>query len=175
MTESTFDSDKSRSKLTEMVVRGKNYREDEEIELFGEDVRVVLRPLVDDDFLPISAFLANHLDMDMEEADDAVSEAIDEVEEAREEGETDEVDVGKLDEEFVAAMQRAARLGIAGSYSEDGEKLEHSQEETDFIVDNMVGGASVEIGGRVLELSGDVRDAEKFPGARGSTDGSSDK
>lgn len=218
-------SNKSKSELYEMVVRGTEFKDDYEFEMYGEETTAILQPLVDDEFLPIAAFLSNHLEMDEGDEEEAVSEAIDKVDEAREAPEelediegigdsmaealreagftqpkdvasadpdtlADEVenvgpalaermqedaeealeepvDISQLDEEFVKWMQNAAKLGIYGSYDEDGNEIEYDDEEIEFMVDNMMGGYSVEIGGRVLEISGDVRDAEKFRGGRG--------
>jgi len=157
------ESARSQSKLHEMVVRGTEYREEETIELYGEEISVIIRPLVDDEFLPIAAFLSEHLDLDTE-ADEAVSESIEKLEEAQED---EDIDMEKLDEEFVAAMQRAAVLGLAGAFDEEGNEVTHDRDEAEFIVENMMGGSSVELGGRVLEISGDIRDAEKFRGGRG--------
>ena len=147
-------SEKSQSKLMQMVVRGKNYRETESIDMFGETVEVVIRPLVDAEFLPISARLQQKFDMDE-------NDAVDAIEEAKEQSEDDEdeyLDISQFDEEFVELMKKAAKLGICG------DDMGHTQEEVDYMVDNMVGGFSVEIGGMVLETSGDIRDAEKFRG-----------
>lgn len=168
------NSERSQSKLHEMVVRGTNFKEDFEFELYGEEITVILQPLVDDEFLPIAAYLATEMDFDEQiEADEAVSESIDKIEDAK--GEDEEtIDISELDEDFVAVMQEAAKYGIWGGYDEDGEPVEHDEEEVDYIVENMMGGASVELGGRVLEISGDVRDAEKFRGGRGRVDSSRD-
>lgn len=156
-----------------MVVRGTEYKEDYDFEGYGgEEVTAVLQPLVDNEFLPIAAFLASHLEMEDEiDKDEAVSEAIDKVEEAEEDG---TVDVTKLDEEFVAIMQEAAKKGLCGGYDPSGSLVEYTDEEVDEVVENMMGAYSVEIGGRVLEISGDVRDAEKFRGGRGRVEHSRD-
>ena len=159
MTEST----KPESKLYEMCVRGHNYRDDYDFEMLGEDVTASLAPLKDEKFLPIAAFLKEHLGMDEEAAVEAVEEAKAEAEEAGE----DTIDISRMDAEFVAAMQRAVVGGLKGSYSEDGDLVDHTEEEAETMVSMMVGGYSVELGGKVLELSGDVRDVEKFPGSRG--------
>jgi hypothetical protein len=157
-----------------MVVRGTNFRDDYDFELYGEEVTAILQPLVDDEFLPLAAFLSEHFDLEEDvDQDEAVSEAIDKVEEA-EESEDEPIDISKLDEEFVAIMQEAAVLGLYGGYDNDGEPVEYSEEESEEIVKSMMGGYSVELGGRVLELSGDVRDAEKFRGGRGSVDSTRD-
>lgn len=137
------------SKLYEMVVKGKNYRETIELEMFGETVEVVLRPLPDKIFLPIVGALEEKFDMDEEEAIEAL-------EESKESGEDDYVNAADFDDEFVELMGRAAIAGIVG------EDMGHTDEEVVWMVNNMVGGYSAEIGGEVLELSGDIIDAEKF-------------
>lgn len=137
------------SKLYEMVVRGKNYRETYELDMFGETVEVILRPLPDKIFLPIVGQLESKFDMDEEEALDAI-------EESKESGEDDYVNAADFDDEFVELMQKAAIAGIVG------EDMDHTDDEVAWMVENMVGGFSVELGGAVLELSGDIIDAEKF-------------
>jgi hypothetical protein len=170
------ESERKQSKLHEMVVRGTNFKEDYEFELYGEDVTVILQPLVDDEFIPLAAFLSEHLDLDEEEErDKAVSKSIDKIEEAKDEADEGEpIDMSKMDKEFVAAMQEAAKYGIYGGYDENGDEVEHTDEEVEYIVDQMMGGTSIELGGHVLEISGDVRDAEKFRGGRGSVEHSRD-
>ena len=151
-------SEKNLSKLYEMVVKGDRYREDYEFEMFGEEVVAVLRPLKDGEFLPIAGKLQEKFDMDEEEA-------VEEIEEA--ELEDGGIDVSDMDEEFVDLIKIAAKRGIVPDEMEgpDGEEL--TQEDVDELVDKMIGGYSVELGGKVLELSGNVRDAERFRG-RGS-------
>lgn len=150
-----------KGKLYDMAVRGRDYREDYDLEMMGEEVTAVLSPLADEHFLPISAFLKSHLDMDEEEAVEAV-------EEAKEESEGDGIDISKMDTEFVVTLQKAAIHGIKGSYDEDGDLVEYDEEDARSMVKMLVGGYSVELGGKVLELSGDVRDATEFRGSRGS-------
>ena len=147
-----------------MCVRGKNYREEHTFEMFGEEVTALLAPLPDKQFLPIAGFLKEHIGVSDEEAVELVEEAKAEAEEAGEKT----VDISKMDEPFVAAMQRAAVCGLKGSYDPEGNVVDHTEEEAEQMVDMMVGGYSVELGGKVLELSGDVRDATKFRGSRGS-------
>ena len=156
------ESTKSESKLYEMCLRGRDYRENYDFEMFGEEVTAVLAPLPDKKFLPVAGFLKEHLDMDEEDAVDAVEEAKEEA------GDDESIDISEMDKEFVAAMQRAAVGGLKESLSADGDVVEHTEEEAEKMVGMMVGGYSVELGGKVLELSGDVRDVEKFPGSRGS-------
>lgn len=155
------ESEKTNSELYEMCVRGRDYREDYDFEMLGNEVTASLAPLTDEKFLPIAAFLKEHLDMDEEEA-------VETIEEAKEEADEGAIDITKMDKEFVLAMQRAAVAGIKGAYGSEGEYIEHDEEEARQMVDMMVGGYSVELGGKVMELSGDVRDATKFRGSRGS-------
>lgn len=145
----------AKTTFQDLVVRGKDYREDHEFELYGEETTVVIRPLSDEYFLPILSDLSDALGVEDLEAD----EAVEEVEEAREE---QSVDPTEMNDEFVDAIQEAAVLGVCGGYDEDGEFVEYSNEETAELVSAMIGGSSVELGSRVLELSGDMRDAEKF-------------
>lgn len=157
-------SDKSKGKLYEMCVRGNDYREDYDLEMFGEDVTAILKPIPDDDFLPIASFLKDHLDMDEDEAVERVEDAKEEVDDVDEES----IDISKMDSEFVNIMQKGAKLAITGSYNDDGEEVEYTDDEAEEMVEMMVGGYSVELGGKALEISGNVRDVKKFPGARGS-------
>jgi hypothetical protein len=158
------DDEKPRSKLQEMCIRGAKFREDYDFEMFGEEVTAVLAPLPDQKFLPIAAFLKDHLGMDEDEAVEAIEDAKAEAEEAGE----DTIDISKMDTEFVVTVQQAAIQGLKGSRDEDGDVIDHTEDEAREMVEMMVGGFSVEIGGKVLELSGDVRDATKFRGSRGS-------
>jgi hypothetical protein len=146
-----------------MCVRGDRYREDYEFEMLGETVTASLKPMKDDKFLPIAAFLKAHLDMDEEDAIDAVEAAKEEAEEAGE----DSIDISKMDTEFVVAMQKAAINSLVGSYDDEGNFYDHDEEEATKMIGMMVGGYSVELGGKSLEIAGDVRDATKFRGSRG--------
>lgn len=165
--------DRSRSKIHEMVVRGSEYREEYEFDLYGETVTAILRPLVDDEFLPVAAFLSEHLDMDAAaEGGDTVDEAMEQLEEAREDDD-EPIDISKLDEDFVSVMQEAAVMGLAGAFDDDGNEVPlEDDEEKRALIHAMMGGYSVELGGQVLSISGDVRDAEKFRGGRGRVAGS---
>jgi hypothetical protein len=157
------ESDKPVSVLKEMCIRGDSYREDYDFEMFGEDVTAVLKPMNDEEFLPIAGFLKAHLDMDEEDAVDAVESAKEEAEEMDE----DSIDISQMDEAFVAAMQKAAINALVGSYDSEGDLIDHDRQEAEQMVEMMVGGYSVELGGKALEIAGDVRDATKFRGSRG--------
>lgn len=159
----TTQSNKSESVLYEMCVRGRDYREDYPFEMMGNEVTAQIAPLPDKKFLPIASFLKEHLDMDEEDAVEQIEEAKEQAEEAGD----DTIDITKMDEEFVAIMQKAGAAGLKGSYNPEGELVTHDHDEAEEMIGMMVGGYSVEIGGKILELSGDVRDVEQFPGSRG--------
>jgi len=166
-----MSDDTNSSKLYEMAVRGSDFEDEYEFELYGEPVTAIIKPLVDDEFLPIAAFLSDQLDVDEDaESAEAVGQAVDRVEDASAEDEDVEqpIDISELNEEFVETMQAAAKLGLTASYDEDGNRVDLSDEEITEIVESMMGGYSVELGAQVLEISGDVRKAEKFRGSRGS-------
>ncbi|WP_264822310.1 hypothetical protein [Halocatena marina] len=153
-------SDKPKGTLYEMCVRGDDYREEYEFEMFGEEITALMKPIKDKKFLPLTAYLKEHLDIDEEEA-------VEKVEEAKEESDGETIDISKMDEDFVTSIQNAAVYGIAGSVEDDGEIIEYTEDEARKMVDKMIGGYSVELGGKALEISGNVRDVKKFPGSRG--------
>lgn len=158
MSDNTENSDESEStdvnlsRLREMAVKGRDYRENFEFEYYDETATIVLQPLVDDEFLPIAAILEDKLDMDVEEAQEAI-------EDEREAGEDDSIDPSNFDEEFVHTMQDAAVLGIC---TDEGAAEGEDEEGVREIVSMLQGGKSLLIAERVLEISQDAESAEKF-------------
>lgn len=151
----TDASAKSSATLVEMAEQGKEYREDYTFELYGQEVEVVLKPLTDEFFLPLMAELAESLGVDEEmlrkgEVDDELD------------AEIDEVDPSQMDEGFINTMQKAAVKGLHGQYDADGNVEVLDTEEKAEIVSSLVGGASVELGSKVMDVSGNIQDAEKF-------------
>lgn len=146
----------TKSQLEQRLVLGEEYREDFDFDLYGEEVTVHLKPLPDKFFLPIVGSLAEELDVEGEDIEEGevADEAIEEAE--------GEIDMADLSEGFVNQMQKAAILGVEGAYDEEDELVEYDKEEVADLVEKMIGGTSVEVGGRVLELTGSLRDAEKF-------------
>jgi hypothetical protein len=138
------------AKLRELAVRGKDYREDYEVEYYGESATFALRPLVDIEFLPIAAFLEDKLGLDAEEAQELV-------EEEREENEGN-VDPSNFDREFVEIMQKAAIQGLTSGPDCDESEREEVREQ----VESLQGGKSLEIGERVLDISSDAESAKSF-------------
>ena len=140
------------SKLRELALRGKNYREEFETNYLGETLILYLKPLTDLEFLPIAAFLEDKLDMDTEEAKERI-------EEEREAGDDDSIDIANFDKEFVGIMQEAAAKGVDNTQG-DAEGLED-----DLVLEtirDLIGGKSIEIAERVLDISSNAEDAEKF-------------
>lgn len=138
------------AKLRELAVRGKDYREDYEVEYYGESATFALRPLVDIEFLPIAAFLEDKLGLDAEEAQEMV-------EEEREDNEGN-VDPSNFDREFVEIMQKAAIQGLtSGPDCDEGERKEVRTQ-----VESLQGGKSLEIAERVLDVSSDAESAKSF-------------
>ncbi|UBF22041.1 tail assembly chaperone [Halorubrum virus HRTV-15] len=130
------------SKLRELALRGKNYREEFETEYLGESLTLYLKPLTDLEFLPIAAFLEDKLDMDAEEAKERI-------EEEREAGEDNSIDVSNFDKEFVGIMQEAAAKGVDTTQG-DAEGLDE-----DMVLDtirSLIGGKSIEIAEKVLDI-----------------------
>ena len=152
------EDDVNISKLRELAVRGKEYREDFETEYMGEKIELVLKPVISKRFLPIAAILEDKLDMDAEEAQENI-------EEGKEDG---KVDPENFDEEFIAIMSELAvrgvdtEAGFAEGETEEGvrEIFAVSDEEDKNI--GMIGGIVLEIAEVVLSISSDAEDAESF-------------
>jgi len=143
-------NDTNISRLREMALRGDEFRDVIEFTYYEMEGELYVRPLVDEEFLPIAAFLESRLDMDAEEAQEAL-----------EEGKDDEgnIDPEQFDEDFVEIMHEAAALGIdAAQGIAEGEDEEGVKE----IVSMLQGGKSLVIAERVLEISSDADKAETF-------------
>lgn len=147
----TDDSNVNVSKLREMAIRGRDYRETIDFEYYDMEGELYVRPLTDEEFLPIAAFLEDRLDMDAEDAQEALEEEKDEVD--------DSIDPSQFDEEFVEIMHEAAKLGID---TEQGIAEGEDDEGVEEIVKMLQGGKSLVIAEKVLEISSDAEDAEAF-------------
>lgn len=144
------------TKFEQQLTLGAEYREDYTFDLYGEEVTVVIKPLKDKFFIPLAGSIADALGIEDENLDeeDVTEEALEEID--------GDFDVGDLDEQFVNQMQKAAVLGLVGAYDEDGDLEEFDKERASEQVSKMVGGMSLELGGEVLDLSGNIDEAEKF-------------
>jgi hypothetical protein len=153
MSDTSADSSDSPniSKLREMALRGREYRETIDFTYYGENGELFVRPLTDPEFLPIAGFLEERIGIDPEEAQEALEEERDE--------ETDTIDPSEFDREFVEIMHQAAVLGID---TEQGIAKGEDKEGVKEIVKMLQGGKSLVIAQRVMEMSSDAETAEKF-------------
>ena len=149
-TESSDNSDVNMSRLREMAIRGKEYRESIDFEYYDETGELYVKPLTDAEFLPIAALLEDRLDIDEDEAQEMLED---------EKDETGVIDASAFDEEFVRVMQEAAILGIDTSQGiAEGEDRDGVTE----IVEMLQGGKTLEIAEVVLSISSDAEQAESF-------------
>jgi len=138
------------SRLREMAVKGHQYRAEMDFSYYDMEGTLYLRPLTDEEFLPIAAFLEDRLDLDPEEAQEKLEEG---------KADDDSIDPSQFDEDFVDIMQEAAAKGIDSTQGiAEGEDDEGVKE----IVSMLQGGKSLEIAERVLEISSDAEKAEAF-------------
>jgi len=144
------DEIESIPKFKRMVLRGTDYREEYNFEIFDDSMKILIRPLSDDQYTTL-------LEQMEEDIDDAKFQRIMAEADGKSEDEVEEeFDIG-----FVKAMQTAAKLGI------DPESVDLKQAEVATLVDKMVGGQSIQIGREVMEITSNVSKAKEFPGARG--------
>lgn len=146
-------------RLKEMAIRGKEYREENEYDYFGETMTLFLKALTDQKLIPLTGALQSKFGMDIEDASEEIEESRDE------EG---DIDPGKLDEEFVNLM---ARVAVEGIDKEQGDGKGHSQADLEAVFgiadedeDNigLRGGLTLEVAQDVLDIADDEDNAEKF-------------
>jgi hypothetical protein len=138
------------SRLREMALRGDEFRSTIDFTYYDMEGELYVRPLVDEQFLPIAAFLEDRLDMDTEDAQEALEDGKDE---------TGSIDPSQFDEEFVEIMHKAAAMGID---TEQGIAEGEDDEGVKEIITMLQGGKSLIIAERVLEISSDADKAESF-------------
>jgi hypothetical protein len=155
MTEHNADESESTdaniSKLREMALRGDSYRSTIDFTYYDLEGELYIRPLTDTEFLPIAAFLEERLDLDPEEAQEALEEGKDAAGES--------IDPSQFDEEFVEIMHKAAAMGVD---REQGIAAGEDEEGVQEIIEMLQGGKSLIIAERVLEISSDADKAEAF-------------
>jgi len=149
--ETEESNDVNISRLREMALKGDQFRSSIDFTYYDMEGELYVRPLTDEEFLPIAAFLENRLDLDPEEAQETLEDGKDEA--------NDTIDPGQFDEAFVEIMHEAAVMGIDTSQGiAEGEDEEGVKE----IVSMLQGGKSLIIAERVLEISSDADKAEAF-------------
>jgi hypothetical protein len=139
------------SRLREMALRGDEFRSTIDFTYYDMEGELFVRPLVDEQFLPIAAFLEDRLDMDTEDAQEALADGKDE--------ENNDIDPSQFDEEFVEIMHKAAAMGID---TDQGIAEGEDEEGVKEIITMLQGGKSLIIAERVLEISSDADKAESF-------------
>lgn len=147
------------SDFRNLVMRGYNYRKEYDVEMWGESVTVELRPLTTQVYENLLGEMKR--DLSDEEFNTMMTE-LREMETAN-----------KTEEEVKDNMNMGAAIGQVGAVVEaakhgidpDSVGLPHQQAVADTI-DRMIGGAAVDIGVEVMELTSDLADAEEFPGSR---------
>ena len=144
------DEIESIPKFKRMVLRGTDYREEYQFEIFDDSMTIEIMPLSDDQYTTL-------LEQMEEDIDDAKFQRI----MAEADGKSPEEAEEEFDVGFVKAMQTAAKLGI------DPESVGLEQPEVASLVEKMVGGQSIQIGREVMEITSNVSKAKEFPGARG--------
>jgi hypothetical protein len=154
MSENTTDEEEQNSeanisRFREMALRGDDYRESIDFEYYGMEGDLYVRPLTDPEFLPIAAFLEDRLDLDPEEAQEAL-------EDGKEDG---SINPGQFDKEFVKIMHKAAQKGVD---TEQGLAEGEDEEGVSEIISMLQGGKSLVIAERVMEMSSNAEKAEKF-------------
>ncbi|UBF22715.1 tail assembly chaperone [Halorubrum tailed virus 27] len=146
---------KSLNTLAEAMTRGKNYREDFDDEVFGVPIRLVLKPVPDEDYYPFLYILDEKFDLTEEEAMGEMEEALEEADH-----EAMEVDLSAFDTEFIQAMEYLCTLGI------DAEAMDGDPEMLDTIFSETVGGYAIKWAFEIMEVTGTLADAKKFRGGR---------
>lgn len=151
-------SDKDDWDLYELCKLGDEYRKDYSFEMFGKDTSVVIKPLVDKESIPISIQLQDKFGLDDE--DDAIEAAQEEVDEARDE--EGEIDMSELDDEFMSIMEEAFEKGVMAE--DTWPDKDNPYERKEFVKENSRDGMVIEVAMEILELSGTLEDALQFPG-----------
>lgn len=148
------------SRLRELALRGKEYRNVHEYEYLGEDIELSLGPLEDKVLIPVAGVLEAEFGME------DVDEASEEIDESR--SEEGDIDPSSLDEEFVLLMARVGFHGIDTEEKDAAGMTDESLRQVLGIADDedenigLVNGFTLEIAQDVLDISSDSESAEKF-------------
>lgn len=153
MTDTTDKKDLSL--LSELMLRGKNFRQEHDAEVFGGEVTLVFKPVEDEEYIPFLGVLQDKLGLSEDDAKEQIEEALEDAD-----GEAAEVDLSSFDKEFVVMMKTLCRLGI------DAEAMGGDDELLASIIDGAVGGYTLEWGFEIMDLTGNLRDAKRFRSGR---------
>lgn len=148
------EAPKSLAQLKELMLRGKDYREEKVYEVFGGHITMVWKPIPDKHYVPLMTMMEEKLDLD----EDAVKA---EMEGRLEDVDTlADVDLSGIDEEFMSFMEAMVELGI------DAEAMDGSLADVKEALDDAVGGYILGWAFDVMDLTGDMTDAKRFRGGR---------
>jgi hypothetical protein len=153
------DSEKETWDLYELCKLGTDYRKDFGLVVVGKETSVTIRPLEDSESIPISTDLQQKFDA--EDRDEALEEAEDYVEENMDEG---SLDMDEIDDEFMSIMEKVYDIGVDAEKTWPEHESSEAEKRKEFIKQNSFDGAVIEISMEILDLSGTLEDALKFPG-----------
>ncbi len=156
-----FDTEKDEWDIFELMKLGSEYRKDYTLTVFGQDTSVTIRPLIDEESIPYSVQLQKKFGVDSK--DEALEEAEEYVEEARDE---DGIDMSEIDSDFIEIMKDVYDDGHCPELTWPDKSEEEREERAEFVRDNSMDGAVIDISMEILDLSGTMEDALKFPGVR---------
>lgn len=151
--------------LKEMMLRGSEYREEKETEVFGTEMTMVYKPVPDEDYFPILGIIEAKFDLSEEEAKAEIEDALEEAD-----GDAANIDLSSFDREFVGVMKRLCRYGFDPEGMDgDEDMLDEMFGEHECPDDERpatFGGYVLEWGFDVMDVTGNLRDSKKFRGGR---------
>lgn len=141
------------------MARGKQYREEFELEMFGEPVVFVMKPIPDREYTPIQVAMQVALGLNDEEAMQKIRDA----READSDGQARLENIDIEDPELFGEV-----LLLVAKASIDAEAMGGDEEMLDEMFEGAVGGYTPEIAYKGMEVTGNLEDAERFRGGRGN-------
>jgi hypothetical protein len=157
------ESEKDEWDLYELVKLGDDYRKDYSLTVFGKNTSVTIRPLIDEESIPYSVRLQDKFGA--EDRDEALEEAEDYVKEAKDD--EGAINMSEVDDEFINIMKEVYDDGVCPEKTWPDKSPEEAKKRANFVKNRSMGGAVIDIAMEILDLSGTMEDALKFPG-RGS-------
>lgn len=158
--EQDYESEKEEWDLYELCKLGDEYRKEFNFEMFGKDTSVTIKPLIDKEAIPYSTKLQAKFGADSK--DEALDEAEEYVESAKDED--GEIDMNEVDADFMEIMEDVYADGVCADLTWPDEDSQEAEERKEFVKERSRDGAVIEIAMEVLDLSGTLEDALKFPG-----------
>lgn len=160
MSEEEYESEKDEWDLYELCKLGDDYRKEYGFEMFGKPTSVTIKPLIDKEAIPHSTKLQAKFEAD--DREEALDEAEEYVDSAKDE--SGEIDMEEVDKDFMAIMEDVYEDGVCAELTWDDVDEQEAQERKEFVKERSRDGAVIEIAMEILDLSGTLEDALKFPG-----------